>query len=711
MRNLKIWHKLALLGMVLLIPFWVVTYKLAQTNTVETIQPAREEISGLTYFNDLHAILDDMRLHRDSAAGFLNGDSSFASDLAESASGIAAHVGKVDADDQAFAALMNDPRKPVAWDTKTWEQAKAQCLDVVARTSHLSAADSYQQHNAAIDLLLALSRNVGDTSTLILDPDLDSYYLMDSLTVESPQLGEQLTRLRAIGIAAASKKHFSPDERLDALAALAKSRYLLDANELALNKAVGANASLGDKIGPDEASARSEITQFWDLSSRLLSADTIDLTPRQYFEAGKKAIATEDKLHDETSPLLRTLLQTRIDNLSAEVYLTVLYALLGLLVVSAFAAWGVRVITLNLNQVVTAADKIAVGDLDVSLPVAGGGDEVGVLAASFMRMTASLRHTAEIARRIADGDLRVQITPQSERDELGNAFAAMVANLQSMTAELADAATVMNSAAAEISASTSQFAVSATETAAAVSETSTTVEEVRQTAHLSNDKARRVADSALRAADVAQNGRQATEDATAGMNKIRLQMEAIADSMLHLSGQSQAIGDIISSVDDLAQQSNLLAVNAAIEAAKAGEQGKGFAVVAQEVRSLAEQSRQATTQVRTLLNDTQKASGDAVMAAEQGNKAVDVGALQSTAAGAAIHSLNVSVAEAAEAATQIAASSQQQLVGMDQVAVAMESIKQASNQSVESAQQLERSAARLNELGLGIKQLVERFQQ
>src|SRR5581483_4850456 len=96
------------------------------------------------------------------------------------------------------------------------------------------------------------------------------------------------------------------------------------------------------------------------------------------------------------------------------------------------------------------------------------------------------------------------------------------------------------------------------------------------------------------------------------------------------------VGDIIATVEDLAQQSNLLSVNAAIEAAKAGENGRGFAVVAQEVKSLSEQSRQATTQVRTILSDIQKAAAAAVMATEQGTKAVESGGKQTEAAGESI---------------------------------------------------------------------------
>src|SRR5258707_7263519 len=106
------------------------------------------------------------------------------------------------------------------------------------------------------------------------------------------------------------------------------------------------------------------------------------------------------------------------------------------------------------------------------------------------------------------------------------------------------------------------------------------------------------------------------------MSPIRKQMEAIAQSIVRLSEQGQTIGLIIATVEDLAAQSNLLAVNAAIEAAKAGEHGKGFGVVAQEVKSLAEQSRQATNQVRTILSDVQKATATAVLATEQRNKAV-----------------------------------------------------------------------------------------
>ncbi|OGA78204.1 MAG: hypothetical protein A3G27_11710 [Betaproteobacteria bacterium RIFCSPLOWO2_12_FULL_66_14] len=222
-----------------------------------------------------------------------------------------------------------------------------------------------------------------------------------------------------------------------------------------------------------------------------------------------------------------------------------------------------------------------------------------------------------IAERVASGDLTVNIPEDHRADEVGTlvrGFRALLENLRAQTRQLVEGANVLGAAASEIVASTTQLASSASESAAAVSETTTTVEEVRQTAQVASQKAKYVADSAQKAAQISQSGRKSTEDVGAGMTRIRQQMDAIAASMGRLSEQSQTIGQIIATVEDLAAQSNLLAVNAAIEAAKAGEHGKGFGVVAQEVKSLAEQSRQATTQVRTILSDIQKATTDAVLA-------------------------------------------------------------------------------------------------
>jgi len=320
-----------------------------------------------------------------------------------------------------------------------------------------------------------------------------------------------------------------------------------------------------------------------------------------------------------------------------------------------------------------------------------------------------LQMISAIAGKVASGDLTVSIPAGHRTDEVGEllrAFCAMLEGLRKLLREINEGVGVLASSSSEILATTTQVASGAAETASAVSETTATVEEVKQTAQLASQKARNVSDSAQKASRVSQDGRKSVEEAIQGMNRIQEQMESIAESIMRLSEQSQTIGEIIATVNDLAEQSNLLAVNAAIEAAKAGEQGKGFAVVAQEVKSLAEQSKQATTQVRSILSDIQKATSAAVLATEQGYKAVETGVRQSTETGESIRLLADSINEAAQAATQIAASSQQQMVGMDQVALAMENIKQASMQNVAGTRQAEVAAQGLHELGRKLSDMI-----
>jgi len=451
--------------------------------------------------------------------------------------------------------------------------------------------------------------------------------------------------------------------------------------------------------------------------------DSIEIRRTKGLEAAVKRIKTGDgkEIMDEIRRVLgemqneeEGLLKERVEQAETDARNAEWAIMLGTLVALALATVAGFVVTRDisrpLQELTTVAERITLGDLNVRVSSDGRNDEVGVLARAFDRMTQSLGLMAAGAGQIAAGDLRSIIKPQSPDDVLGNAFARMSGNLRDQIRGLVEGANVLGSSASEIVASTTQLAASASESAAAVSETTTTVEEVRQTAQVASQKAKLVSDSAQKAAQSSHSGRKAAEDVGAGMERIRQQMEAIGASMVRLSEQSQAIGQIIATVEDLAAQSNLLAVNAAMEAAKAGEQGKGFGVVAQEVKSLAEQSRQATTQVRTILSDIQKATTAAVMATEQGGKAVDAGTRQTEVAGTSIQALVGSVTEAAQAATQIAASSQQQLVGMDQVAGAMENIKQASTQNVASAKQLEAAARNLDDLGQRLKQMVGQYQ-
>jgi methyl-accepting chemotaxis protein len=365
-----------------------------------------------------------------------------------------------------------------------------------------------------------------------------------------------------------------------------------------------------------------------------------------------------------------------------------------------------REMTASLQEKAAIGSRIASGDLNVNITPNSEGD---VLGNSFVAMVESLRTKAEIARRIADGDLTVHVPLPAEQDVLGQAIAAMVENLRAINRELVEGVGVLAASTNAIMTGTSQIAAGATENATIVAQTVSTVEEMKQTVQLSSEKAKHVADAAQQAVTISQTGRQSVEEVIDGMNLIQQQMDSIAQSTVRLSEQSQAIGEIVNTVKDLAEQSNLLAVNAAIEANKAGEHGRGFAVVAQEVKNLAEQSKKATAQIRGLLGDIQKGTHLAVLATEQGTKVVENGVRQSQDAGEAIRQLTERIGENAAAANQIAVSSQQQMVGMDQLVLATGNIKETTAQNIESTRQAEIAAHDLHALGIRLKQLVERY--
>ncbi|MBE0644826.1 MAG: methyl-accepting chemotaxis protein [Bacteroidetes bacterium] len=380
----------------------------------------------------------------------------------------------------------------------------------------------------------------------------------------------------------------------------------------------------------------------------------------------------------------------------------------GILLVIFFASFISRLISNPLSLATEIAERLGQGDTNIPIST-DRHDEVGELLKTLEKLRANSDHEAQIAARIADGDLTVEITPLSDKDVLGKALSAMVHRLRTQIREMIEGINVLAAATAELSSTMVQIAAGARETASSVNETATTLLEVKQASQLSNQKAKMISDNTQQTLRVSHDGVDAIGKSIQSMENIREQMRGIAESIIKLSEQGQAIGDIVTSVNDLAEQSNILAVNAAIEAAKAGEYGKGFTVVAKEIRNHAEQSKQATSKVRSILIDTQKATASAVMVAERGTKLAEDGAQLSSQSGNAIQTVMQGINETAESMLQIAASAKEQVVGLDQVTTAIQHIKSASEQNVESIHQVELTAQNLKELGTRLQRFVERY--
>ena len=435
-----------------------------------------------------------------------------------------------------------------------------------------------------------------------------------------------------------------------------------------------------------------------------------------------------------------------LERATAKAY-TLVWQLIGIGVLLAGAGlallWVVAGRTTRpIRGLIQVAQALASGNLDVEA-LGNPDDETGVLAAVFNRMIGSLRQILETERqaneamkqamesqvakeqieavvteylafveRVAAGDLTARLSVNGRDDALtvlGRNLNEMAQRLGEMTRQMRQATLDLTSAAAEILAATRQQAAGANEQSAAIAQTSTTIDEVKNIVEQAFGRAQLVAEQAQQTRDTSRVGQQAVLDTVSSMSQIKDRVEGIAENILALSERTQQIGQIIATVNEIAAQSNLLALNASVEAARAGEHGRGFAVVAVEVRNLAEQSRQATAQVKGILNDIQRATNAAVMATEEGTRGTDIGVQRTEQAGETIQQLAASIGQSASAAQQIVASAQQQTTGMEQIAVAMQNINQVTLQNLASTRQAEKAAQDLANLARYMESLVAAY--
>jgi methyl-accepting chemotaxis protein len=319
-------------------------------------------------------------------------------------------------------------------------------------------------------------------------------------------------------------------------------------------------------------------------------------------------------------------------------------------------------------------------------------------------------HIAEIARKVADGDLTISFDTDKKR-EVGvyAAVKGMVANLKEMTAKLTDISAGIASASNQLQATSEQIATAAEEVSAQTSNVATASEEMTATSSDIAHNCTLAAEASRQTADSATAGAKVVDQTISGMNLIAAQVRGTAKTVAALGERSEQIGDIIGTIEDIADQTNLLALNAAIEAARAGEQGRGFAVVADEVRALAERTTRATREIGEMIKAIQKETQEAVKAMGDGVAEVEKGTASSVKSGEALEEILKQINEVTMQVNQIATAAEEQSATTGQVTENIQQVTEIVNQSARGAEETAAAAAQLAGQAQELQELVGRF--
>jgi methyl-accepting chemotaxis protein len=350
--------------------------------------------------------------------------------------------------------------------------------------------------------------------------------------------------------------------------------------------------------------------------------------------------------------------------------------------------------------------------LSVAVVLAGGILVAAVVALLLRRsIRRPLAELTAFMDRVGRGDLTggTAAVGNDELGRLGVTLNTMVEGLRQLARQGREATENLNAAAAEIRASTQQQAAGVEEQLAAVQETAATVDEITHTGAQIGKRAQEVIASAQSTAQVSASGLRAVDETARAMDAIRDQAEAVARNIVALSEKTQAIGEITSTVNDISERSHLLALNAALEAASAGEHGRSFAVVASEMKTLADQAKEATAQVRAILGDIQRGINTSVMLTEEAVKRVTAGKERTDTTQATINEITGRIQESVQTFQQIVASTNQQQLGIEQVMSALQNIRLASQQTAAGTRQLDSAAANLAGLSQQLVVLTDRY--
>jgi len=619
LKNWTISQKLLVINGAFLVPIAVLLTLYVQVINGH-IRFAQQERDGLVYQRPLQKLLDLLPVHAAGAGG---------ASAAGGSGGVPAPTGsesdrKTAQIDTAFSQLADTDAKfarSLQTDAAGLAKRKRSNLSVEAlqrRWEELKTRGPTPgglTHATLFADLRALVSHVGDTSNLILDPDLDSYYVMDVTLLAIPDALVRQEEIRSEAVPLLARGIPTPKQRA-ALHSYAEFLTRADLGRItaSLDTAMtedpnfyGPSPSLSRNVGPALVEATQATEALVALLRRAVNEEKAEVTGDEVAGALSKSRAAYSRLFNAAADELDVLLAARQATYRARRTSALVFAALSLLV------WA--------------------------LPI--------------------------------------------------------VAIMRSITGPLGNAVVVLSGSSAELTAQALSQSAGATEQAASVAEVTATVEELSRTARQIAETSGKVAQTAEHNLRSAESAHTAVEETVAGMETLKTKVHTLAEKILALGEKAQQISVVVNIINEFAGDTHLLALNASIEAAGAGEHGKRFGVVAAEVKRLAERVVQATSEIRSLIGEVQSATNGAVMSAEDGAREAERGSALAVRSGEAITEILRQVQGTFGLAQEISLATQQQGQASEQVARTMHDVSMVAQQAATSAQQAQAAAEEL----------------